>query len=107
MEEAGCKSTNPSHPELVAAIAAGITPEALADTAREGVKRDRSDPFAWACVTAVKRQAKNGKTKPVAPAKRTQAELEEAAQRKATKNAPLPACVKDMAKALGVGAATT
>ena len=110
MEEAGCKSTNPSHPELVAAIAAGITPEALADTAREGVKLERANPFAWACVSAVKRQAKNGsngKTKPATPAKRSQAELEEAAQRKATKNAPLPACVSDLARSLGVGAATT
>lgn len=35
MREAGIVLTNPSHPALLAALAEGVTPEVLADTARE------------------------------------------------------------------------
>src|SRR3546814_9605673 len=37
MRDAGCPSTNPSHPDLLAALAEGVTPETLGDTAREAV----------------------------------------------------------------------
>lgn len=107
MEQAGCKSTNPSHPELVAAIAAGVTPEALGNTAREGVKLERANPFAWACVTALKRHTKTTKPRAAAPAERSADEIRQAAERKAVKNNPLPACVTDLARAMRVGAATT
>ena len=52
MREAGCQGTNPSHPELLAALDAGVTPEDLAATAREGVEAGKARPFAWACITA-------------------------------------------------------
>lgn len=57
MRDAGCMRTNPSHANLVAALAAGITPEALGDTAREGVEAGKTDPFAWAITTAVRRHS--------------------------------------------------
>lgn len=57
MRDAGCMRTNPSHAALVEAIAAGVTPEALGDTAREGVEQGKSDPFAWAISTCVRRMA--------------------------------------------------
>lgn len=56
MRKAGCTSTNPSHPDLLAALAEGVTPEALGDTAREGIDLGRSKPFAWAIATARARQ---------------------------------------------------
>src|SRR3546814_18599300 len=37
MRGAGCPSTNPSRPDLLAALAEGVTPETLGDTAREAV----------------------------------------------------------------------
>jgi hypothetical protein len=57
MREAGCIHTNPSHPELVAAIAEGVTGEALADTVREGIEAGKKKPFAWAISTARSRHA--------------------------------------------------
>jgi len=53
--------TNPSHPELLAALAEGVTPEALAATAREGVETRKGNPFAWACTTARGRHAQGAK----------------------------------------------
>lgn len=52
MREAGCTQTNPSHPVLVAALKAGVTPEALADTAREAIEAKKMRPFLWAINTA-------------------------------------------------------
>lgn len=59
MRAAGCAQTNPSHPDLLAALAEGVTPEALADTVREGLTRTPpvSRPFAWAITTARGRHA--------------------------------------------------
>jgi len=115
MGEAGCKSTNPNHPELVAAIADGITPEALRDTAIEGISKGKTDPFAWACTTARRRKA-NGVTPLVQPSatkpkQQTPAELEEAKQRRAIREArkagtaTLPQVAADLARQLGVASA--
>lgn len=54
MRQAGCTQTNPSHPDLIAAISEGVTPETLADTVREGLERTPpiSRPFTWAIATA-------------------------------------------------------
>lgn len=57
MKQAGCFHVNPSHPELIAAIAEGVTPEALADTVREGIEAGKVRPFAWAIATARGRHA--------------------------------------------------
>jgi hypothetical protein len=57
MRQAGCGSTNPSHPDLLAAIAEGVEPETLADTAREAVESGKAKPFAWAITTARSRRA--------------------------------------------------
>ncbi|QGM07097.1 YdaU family protein [Stenotrophomonas maltophilia] len=59
MRKAGCHSTNPSHPELLAALAEGVTPESLGHTAAEGLARSPpvSNPFSWAIRTARNRHA--------------------------------------------------
>lgn len=61
MREAGCVHTNPSHTDLVAAIAEGVTPEVLADTAREAVDLGKPKPFAWAIATARGRHAQGAR----------------------------------------------
>jgi uncharacterized protein YdaU (DUF1376 family) len=55
MRDAGCIRSNPSHAGLLQALAEGVTPEALGDTAREGIEKSIGDPFAWAIATALKR----------------------------------------------------
>ena len=64
MRQAGCSTTNPSHPDLLAALAEGVTPEALADTVREGLSRSPpvARPFAWAIATARSRNAEGPAT---------------------------------------------
>lgn len=59
MRQAGCHSTNPSHPDLLAALAEGVTPQELADTAAEGLTRSPpvAKPFPWAIQTARSRKA--------------------------------------------------
>lgn len=57
MREAGCLTTNPSHPHLLAALEEGVTPEALRDTAAEAVAAGKSNPFPWAIATARSRRA--------------------------------------------------
>lgn len=59
MRQAGCHSTNPSHPELLAALKEGVTPETLGHTAAEGLARSPpvSNPFPWAIKTARNRHA--------------------------------------------------
>jgi len=59
MRAAGCPTTNPSHPALIAALVEGVTPEALADTVREGLSRGPpvAKPFPWAISTARSRHA--------------------------------------------------
>jgi hypothetical protein len=109
MEKAGCKNTNPNHPRLLAAIVAGVTPEALLDTAREGIKRERNDPFAWACATALGRQIgtsgpARSKPKDKSPDE-LQREREERARRNARRHATLPQDVIDLAKRFGIAPA--
>lgn len=55
MRQAGCHTTNPSHPDLVAAVDAGVTAEVLRDTVGEGLQRGVSNPFSWAITTALNR----------------------------------------------------
>lgn len=59
MRQAGCHTTNPSHPDLLAALAEGVTPETLADTVAEGLIRSPpiTKPFPWAIQTARNRHA--------------------------------------------------
>jgi len=59
MRQAGCHSTSPSHPDLLAALAEGVTPEELGDTAAEGLTRSPpvAKPFPWAIQTARSRKA--------------------------------------------------
>lgn len=57
MRQAGCTTTNPSHPRLLEALDQGVTPEALGDTAREALSgpQPKEKPFAWAITTALSR----------------------------------------------------
>lgn len=57
MRQAGCVHTNPSHPGLLQALAEGVTPEVLRDTAVEGMEKNVSTPFPWAIATALRRHA--------------------------------------------------
>jgi hypothetical protein len=53
MKEAGCGAgVNPSHVDLVAALAEGVAPEVLADTVREGIAAGKTSPFRWAIAVA-------------------------------------------------------
>jgi uncharacterized protein YdaU (DUF1376 family) len=61
MRQAGCIHANPSHADLIAAIAEGVTPEVLGDTAREALALRKGNPFAWAVATARSRHAEGAK----------------------------------------------
>src|SRR3546814_20411656 len=51
MRDAGCPSTNPSHPDLLAALAEGVTHETPGATAREAVDPGNPNPFPRALAT--------------------------------------------------------
>jgi uncharacterized protein YdaU (DUF1376 family) len=57
MREAGCVQTNPSHPNLLAALAEGVSPEELRNTVAEAIIAGKAKPFAWAIQTARSRHA--------------------------------------------------
>lgn len=57
IRQAGCVQANPSHPDLLAALAEGVTPEALRDTVAEGIAAGKTNPFVWAIRTARSRHA--------------------------------------------------
>lgn len=57
MREAGCATTNPAHPDLLAALAEGCTPEELAATVAEAITGGIRKPFPWAISTARGRRA--------------------------------------------------
>lgn len=59
LRQAGCARVNPGHPDLLAALAEGVTPEALRDTYAE--KPNAANPFAWAIATARARHAEGPK----------------------------------------------
>lgn len=67
MRAAGCSQTNPSHPDLVAALAEGVTPEVLGHTAGEAVEAGIGKPFAWAITTARNRHARGAAAVASAP----------------------------------------
>jgi len=94
MEDAGAKKTNPSSPDLAAAIAEGISAEVLADTVREAIKADKTNPFAWA-ITAARRRHAEG-PKPI-NGKRASTEA-------ATPSAPKPREIRQPASPEKVGA---
>lgn len=52
MREAGCVTVNPGHPDLLAALAEGVTPEDLGHAAAEAVQLRKAKPFPWAIATA-------------------------------------------------------
>lgn len=58
MRTAGCSQTNPSHPDLLAALSEGVAPEVLRDTAAEAIEAGIGKPFAWAITTARNRHAR-------------------------------------------------
>lgn len=60
MRESGCAHTNPGHEELRRALALGVTPETLGHTAAEAIERNKSNPFAWAIATAIRRHEQAG-----------------------------------------------
>lgn len=55
LREAGFGATNPSHPALIAALAAGVTPEAIRDTAVEAAELGKQYPAIYAYTTALRR----------------------------------------------------
>jgi uncharacterized protein YdaU (DUF1376 family) len=57
MRGGGCIQTNPSHPDLLAALSEGVTPEALSDTVLEAIAAGKKAPFLWAIQTARGRHA--------------------------------------------------
>lgn len=61
MREAGCARTNPSHPDLLAALAEGITAQVLADTVREAIDGGKTNPFTYAITTARSRRAEGAR----------------------------------------------
>ncbi len=74
MRQAGCTGTNPAHPELIAALAAGVAPETLAATAAEAIADGKAKPFAWACVTARSRHLEGPRDITANPPRARQAE---------------------------------
>lgn len=66
MRQVGCVHANPSHPDLLAALAEGVTLESLVDTGREAVEKQAGNPFAWAIATARSRHAQGARTVVVA-----------------------------------------
>lgn len=52
MRDVGCLRVNPSHPDLIAALAEGVSPKALQDAARQAVIDKRTNPFAYAIAAA-------------------------------------------------------
>lgn len=71
MREAGCARTNPSHADLLAALAEGVTPEVLADTAREAVESGKTAAFAWSIATARSRHREGPRAIATLPARQT------------------------------------
>lgn len=67
MRRAGCVMTNPSHPDLVAALAEGVTPGMLADCVAEAIERRIHAPFGWAIKTARGRHARGPEPTPEVP----------------------------------------
>jgi hypothetical protein len=61
MRAAGCIQVNPGHPHLLAALAEGVTPQTLGDTAAEAVAAGKTNPFVWAIATARGRHAEGAK----------------------------------------------
>jgi uncharacterized protein YdaU (DUF1376 family) len=64
MRKAGCplQLLNSHHPDLLAGLAEGVTPEAYAETVREGIAKGKDNPFAWAVATARARHAQGART---------------------------------------------
>lgn len=57
MRKAGLVHVNPSHPKLLAALAAGVSADELADVVRECIARGGAPPgLAYVCVTAINRR---------------------------------------------------
>lgn len=73
MRSKGCSSTNPEHPGLVAAVAEGVSPEELAQTAGEAIARGTRNAFAWAIATsrARKKEASRSDGPPTAGPSKT------------------------------------
>jgi uncharacterized protein YdaU (DUF1376 family) len=65
LRQAGCARVNASHPDLLAALAEGVTPEAIRDTYAEAP--GKANPFAYAIATARSRHAEGAKTVSTGP----------------------------------------
>ncbi|MGN6383673.1 MAG: YdaU family protein [Dyella sp.] len=68
LREAGCARVNPSHPDLLAALAEGVTPEAIRDT--YVATPDARNPFAYAIATARGLHADGARSVPTGPPRR-------------------------------------
>jgi len=66
MRQAGCVTVNAEHPDLIDAIAEGVTPEALGETAREVIAggHDARRAFAYAIGTALGRHRERARNRP-------------------------------------------
>jgi hypothetical protein len=67
MRETGCVQTNPSHPDLLAVLVEGVTPEVLRDTVAEAVAEGKRKPFLWAITTARGRHAEGARAVSTGP----------------------------------------
>ncbi|HEV2540224.1 MAG TPA: YdaU family protein [Frateuria sp.] len=69
LKQAGCARASASHPDLLAALSEGVTPEAIRDTYLEFP--DARNPFAYAISTARGRHADGAKPIATGPPRRT------------------------------------
>jgi hypothetical protein len=81
MRQAGCAMTNPSNPDLLAALAEGVSAQALADTVREAIEAKKQKPFSWAIQVARSRHAagptqRPQPTRPTPPPRREPTKIE-------------------------------
>ena len=68
MRKAGCIHINPSHPDLIAALAEGVTPRQLADAVTAAMERRIAEPFVYAIKTARSLHAAGASPTPLARA---------------------------------------
>ncbi|WP_422096871.1 YdaU family protein [Variovorax sp.] len=72
MRKAGLQDVNPSHPDLLRLLAAGVTAQELADCAAEAVATGKRAPFPWVLAT-VEGRRRDAASAPAVPAKRAAA----------------------------------
>ncbi|WP_019652244.1 hypothetical protein [Variovorax atrisoli] len=71
MKAVGLPGVNPSHPDLVRLLAAGVTAQELADCAVEAVSTGKRTPFAWVLATVEGRRRDAAQRGAVPPAQQS------------------------------------